>query len=317
MTQTPTSHRRALILWLALPVLIVAWYLMLGIGVYGFHWQGGRVQNMLRYSPLPIGFVDGTILSYRSFIEQRIGVRQSQQYLGTTTQGIYQGGTDATQVALQKMVRFAATERLAKRLGVVVSENDVAQAYQAQILQTGNADQIQAMMKQLYGWTPQQFQTYVIRPAVLRDKIQEQLSFDSSSSASAEQQAEKVLAIVKSSTDSFSELAKKYSDDAYGATGGDLGFVTQGELTKEIDDAAFSLEVNTISQVIHTKYGFHIIKPVERKTVDGTDQVHVLQITILAPQVDAAIDTEVKQEHIGIFDNGYRWSKEKNSVVAK
>lgn len=309
-------QRRAVYFWI-IPAVIILWYLVFGIGVYGFQWQGNTVQRVLRYTPLPVGIVNWHVLSYRSFIEQRLGAEQSKTYLGGTTQGVYQGANDTTQLTLNTMIRAAVTEQLAKRLGVTVSDQDVDQAYQAQLLQTGNAEQVKIMVYKLYHWTTGQFQTYVIRPDVLRDKLQEKLSFDDTYSKAAATQATNVLNIVTTSSESFGDLAKKYSDDAYGANGGDLGFVTAGELTKEIDDAAFSLEVNTVSQIIHTKYGFHIIKPIEKKTVDGVEQVHLLQITVLAPQVDDMINTELKTKRMLLFLPRYTWSSETHSVNQK
>ena len=64
----------------------------------------------------------------------------------------------------------------------------------------------------------------------------------------------------------FEELAKQYSaDKATGAKGGDLGFVSRGQMTPELERAAFSLKPQEISQVIKTPKGYHILKLLERK----------------------------------------------------
>lgn len=71
--------------------------------------------------------------------------------------------------------------------------------------------------------------------------------------------AEAVLRMAKSGAD-FAELASKYSEDVSGEKGGDLGFFKRGEVLPAIEKAAFSLNEDEISELVRTKYGFHIIK---------------------------------------------------------
>ncbi|MDB4349861.1 peptidylprolyl isomerase [Omnitrophica bacterium] len=63
----------------------------------------------------------------------------------------------------------------------------------------------------------------------------------------------------------FRELAKNYSEGPYRETGGDLGYVTRGQMLKEIDDVIFSLKVDEVSDVIESPIGYHICKAYERK----------------------------------------------------
>ena len=72
-------------------------------------------------------------------------------------------------------------------------------------------------------------------------------------------QALDVLEAIKRGKD-FSELAKKYSQDASGKQGGSLGFFKRGQLLPAFEDAAFSLKKGEISGLVKTGYGFHIIK---------------------------------------------------------
>ncbi|MDX8377169.1 MAG: SurA N-terminal domain-containing protein [Mariprofundales bacterium] len=67
------------------------------------------------------------------------------------------------------------------------------------------------------------------------------------------------LVRVKAGED-FATIATEISDDTSAADGGDLGFFARGAMVKPFEDAAFSLQIDEISDVITTTYGFHIIK---------------------------------------------------------
>jgi len=81
--------------------------------------------------------------------------------------------------------------------------------------------------------------------------------------------AAKKAADVKAQLDKggdFAALAKQYSDDkATGARGGEAGYIVRGQMIKEFEDAVFSLPVGTVSGVVKTKLGLHIIRVEEKK----------------------------------------------------
>lgn len=91
----------------------------------------------------------------------------------------------------------------------------------------------------------------------------------------SKQTALKILDSIKSGVD-FSELAKRNSDDKGSAiNGGDLGFAKKGIFVKEFEEALYSLDINEVSDVIETEFGYHIIKLTEKKG-DQLRSQHIL-----------------------------------------
>ena len=75
----------------------------------------------------------------------------------------------------------------------------------------------------------------------------------------------------------FKVLAALYSDDVGSANnGGELGFMSRGELVPEFERAAFKLKDNEISEVVESTFGFHIIQMIERRG----EQISVRHILI-------------------------------------
>ena len=85
-------------------------------------------------------------------------------------------------------------------------------------------------------------------------------------SAEIQKQAEDVLKQAKKGAN-FEDLAKKYSEDTgTKEKGGDLGWIVDKQTVPEFQQAAFSLPRGSISDLVKTNYGFHIIKVLDKES---------------------------------------------------
>jgi peptidyl-prolyl cis-trans isomerase D len=64
--------------------------------------------------------------------------------------------------------------------------------------------------------------------------------------------------------ESFSDVAKEVSDDGSAESGGDLGTFGRGRMVKPFEEAAFALEIDEISDVVESQFGYHIIVVYEK-----------------------------------------------------
>jgi peptidyl-prolyl cis-trans isomerase C len=79
-----------------------------------------------------------------------------------------------------------------------------------------------------------------------------------------EEVAKDILEKLKAGGD-FIEIAKEKSTGPSAAQGGDLGYVSKGDLIPEIENVVFALEIGDISDIIKSEYGFHILKVTDKK----------------------------------------------------
>ncbi|MCZ6491919.1 MAG: peptidylprolyl isomerase [Acidobacteria bacterium] len=91
----------------------------------------------------------------------------------------------------------------------------------------------------------------------------------------------------------FAALAKENSEDPVSAAnGGDLGWIVRQQTVPEFETAAFTLEPGTLSDLIETVYGFHILKVMahEQPFLRTLEQVKgEIQIALLEEKVNSGI----------------------------
>jgi len=61
----------------------------------------------------------------------------------------------------------------------------------------------------------------------------------------------------------FEMLVTKYSDCP--DNGGDLGYITRGQMVEEFEDVVFNLDINQVSDIFRTRFGFHMAKVYDKK----------------------------------------------------
>jgi peptidyl-prolyl cis-trans isomerase SurA len=74
--------------------------------------------------------------------------------------------------------------------------------------------------------------------------------------------------------DDFATVAEAVSEDTGSAAeGGDLGWVSPGDTVQEFEEVITSLPLNELSEPIKSRFGWHLIEVLERRSHDTTDEV--------------------------------------------
>jgi len=87
---------------------------------------------------------------------------------------------------------------------------------------------------------------------------------DDAKKTAARKKIEEVQQKLKDGGD-FAVLAKEYSEGPSSTKGGDLGYFRRGQMVPPFEEAAQALKPNEVSDVVETRFGYHLIKVFDTK----------------------------------------------------
>lgn len=120
--------------------------------------------------------------------------------------------------------------------------------------------------------------------------------------------------------ESFASLAVLYSEDGAATRGGEIGFLSKGELDPEYAKAAFALkEKGEVSRIVESQFGYHLIQLIERRG-DRVNTRHILMkpkadaeaITKAINRLDSIVDL-IKKDSITFEKAALYYSEDKSS----
>lgn len=98
----------------------------------------------------------------------------------------------------------------------------------------------------------------IVSDTIVKEKVQAEMD-------ARLQKAKNIEMAIKNLPDEFEKIAREKSEDVASAkNGGDIGFFAKEEMVEPFAKQAFSQQPNTISPVIQTQFGYHIIKVTDR-----------------------------------------------------
>lgn len=205
------------------------------------------------------------------------------------------------QAVLQRLIDERLIIQEAKRMGVTVGSEEVADRLRDVRARFQHDEEYAAMLKES-GLTEEQLklklrQQLLVQKAIdakIRSRIvvspaeltgaaglasnraqagEEVLAQHLLIRVTKERPAEQALAMATQlherlrSGESFEELARTYSEDPHAQEGGRLGWVRHGELLPELDEALIALRPGEFSAPIKSTLGFHLVKVLERRSL--------------------------------------------------
>ncbi|HEX2168431.1 MAG TPA: peptidylprolyl isomerase, partial [Longimicrobiales bacterium] len=181
------------------------------------------------------------------------------------------GGAVALERELRNSGRTLADYRAA--LTTQYRKRELIRQYQMKASQARRAprvteEELRAAFEQQLAQLPLREPTLTFQQVVIHAEPSE------AALAEARARADSVVKLLRQGEE-FEELARRFSDDATSANGGDLGFIRRSDVVREFANAAFNMGPGGISPPVKTQYGYHLIK-VERVRGAEVQARHIL-----------------------------------------
>lgn len=115
---------------------------------------------------------------------------------------------------------------------------------------------------------------------------------------------------INSGESQFSTLALLYSEDrGTAARGGECGFANRADFVPEFANVAFNLtDPNTVSKIVETEYGFHIIQLIEKRG-DRINVRHILRKPSVSDEELTACVLQMDTIIQGVYDGDYTFDE--------
>jgi len=120
---------------------------------------------------------------------------------------------------------------------------------------------------------------------------------DASKKAEARKKIENIQKKLKEGGD-FAALAKEFSEGPSGVKGGDLGYFKRGQMVKPFEDAAFALKPGEVSDIVETRFGYHLIKVIDKKpekVIAFADVKDKLQLYIKRQKIQGQVNQYIEE----------------------
>lgn len=157
-------------------------------------------------------------------------------------------------------------KKLAESLGTTpVTDADTKKYYNDNLDKFKYPDKVRASHI-LIAINPAEIEEIVKSDKANKDLTEDQIKAKVNEEITAkEAKAKELLALAKKDPSQFAKLAKENSDDTTTAVqGGELGFFAAKEMVPEFSQAAFAMKPNTVSDLVKTQFGYHIIMVTDR-----------------------------------------------------
>lgn len=183
---------------------------------------------------------------------QKVGIQVSDQKVDDQLAGIKKRFPNETEYknALSKMNLSEDEVKVQIKRGLSIREL-IDQQITSKVVITDEES------KAYYDKNPQMFkQPEQIKASHILIKVDAKA--DETKKVEARKKIEAVQQKLKDGGD-FAALAKEYSEGPSSTKGGDLGYFRRGQMVKPFEEAALALKPNEVSDIVETRFGYHLI----------------------------------------------------------
>ncbi len=302
---------------------IIAIMIIVLLFTYVFHIESPAIKVVGKALHLPAIIVDGHWITISEIEENTASIKRFYENQDFSKFGIRidfstEDGKKRLQLQQRKMINKLiediAIEQIADEWGINVSDEAVVDAMERPMAEMGTKESVKSQLKNLYGWSLEDFGKKVVRTQLLRDKVS--AKFIDQNKVSQEmwtrmKSAQKEL----SDGRNFADVAQKYSEGSTANAGGIMGWFSEGQLQDEIGKQIFAMKKGEHTDIIETPLGLHIVQLNDISEMDGKKMVHVSQIFIKKKTFAEFLNERIGNMKVRVFLPQYEWDAGKALIV--
>lgn len=263
-----SAHRVVIISISLLVFFVIAFVTYCLLALYKFDSTSTFIYRVTQVIPFPAAKAGSRYVAYENYLfelRHYIHYYQTQQRVDFNSESGKQQLAEFRKRAMNRVIDYAYIKELAEKHKVSVTDTELNDAIHLVRSQNrlGSNDQVfEDVLKEFWGWSVSDFKRE-LRQQMLTQKVVSTL--DTTTQARAKQAEQRLQA-----GEDFAAVAKTSDDAATRETGGAYGFtISQSDrnLSPQIIDTLFKLEVGQTSKIINTGAGLEIIKLTQK---DGT-----------------------------------------------
>ena len=267
-----------------------------------------------------------TFISYNEIYQsvralETFYTQQDFSSLGLRVDFSTQEGVKRLKIREKEIINIFIEQEVIRRIvfdaGLRVTSEEVDANVDRKIREFGNEKMIVEDLKRLYNWELNDFKNFVVKPALYKDKAYE--IFNKREKNAGDIEAYDTIKKAKDLLDAggnFEEIAKEYSEGFTSQEGGNFGWLSLGEIVEpEVAKMILSLEVGSVSPIVESDLGYHILLIHETKKDSSGMLYNLSQIFTKKMTFGNWLDMHIQKIHIGVFMKGYVWDDSQNKVI--
>jgi len=313
-------YKKIVVIGMSVIIVVIAATLLF---TYVFHVDSPAVRAVGKVLHLPAIIVDGRWIALSELEENTASIKRFYENQDFSQFGIRidfetEDGKKRLQLQerkmINKLIEDIAIEQIADEWNIRVSEDAIVAAMDRPMAEMGTRDAVESRLKNLYGWSLNDFGQKVVRGQLLREKVTTQ--FEEKNQVSQEMRERMEIVKAELSDDrTFSDVAQKYSEGSTASAGGIMGWFSDGQLQDEIGKQIFAMEKGAHTDVIETPLGLHIVQINDISEMDGKKMVHVSQIVMKKKTLADFLNERIGNMKVKVFQSQYKWDAGKALIV--
>lgn len=316
-------------------IILVIFLLTIPFLAFNYYSGWGKVfRPMLRVIPYPmvrIGDKDKVSINSREILTNLEAVRgfylaQNFEEVGLRVDFKTKEGKQRLEIreldVLNRIVENRMIELISKKRGHQVVDTDL-ELFLLERLDSPEKDKIFfSNIRNLYGWTRNDFKNIVVKYEVYRNKLIE----DFSREARGGEPYKKINQYSKElfeNPNKFDEFARNYSDGETAQEGGSVGWFTDKQILDDLQRNIKDMKKGAISDVLISELGYHIIRIDDIRIINNDNdndknsynEYKLSQIFIKDDDFFNWLRKQKRQIPVKVYPRKYQWDKEKAKLV--